>query len=341
MRNPINKLRLFIAEHQAYYAFLKYNSLTKLGNLLHTEYSKALSRPHVSSYPYKLILDATNACNLKCPCCPTGRGLKGREKGFMTFERYKKVIDELKPYIYIVDLFNWGEPLLNRDIHRMIEYAESNNICTTIHTNLNRDISPEYARSIVESGLSYLSVSLDGADQAVYSDYRRSGDFEKALDNARLFIGLKSKPLNKPFITWQFLVFPHNRHQAEQARKLSREMGFDSFRILAGVTTGGLSGQEKTPTNKLKRMKDIEKSKCDWLWTTATFHWDEAVGPCCLQFKQEDDFGSIKDMHFMDIWNNNNFLYARRLMSQTSKQPSGSPNIICNDCYKVKRYDGN
>lgn len=333
-----SKIRSLVSGYQGPYAFLKYNSPVKLWNLLLTEFQRVFRRTCLVSYPYKLIVDTTNICNLKCLYCPTGKGEIGRQKGFMTFDHFKSIVDELGRYTYIVDLFNWGEPLLNKDICKMVAYAESNNICTNIHTNLNCEVTGGDAENIIQSGLSFLSVSLDGANQQVYSTYRRKGDLEKALHNARILIELREKSKKKkPFITWQFLVFPHNRHHVERAHRLSREMGFDSFKVLAGVMPGGLGNITKAQKDEIKKLKDIEKNKCDWLWTTATFHWDQAVAPCCLQFKKDDDFGSAKDERFKTIWNNETFMYARSLIGR--KGATHGQKVICNNCFKVMSPD--
>ncbi len=114
-------LALLKNENQSYHAFIKYNSIPKLLNLILTEYQKKLRRPYLHSYPYKMIVDTNNICNLRCLHCPTGKGIAGRQKGFMTFAEFKRIVNEIGKYIYIVDLFNWGEPLLNKEIFKMIQ----------------------------------------------------------------------------------------------------------------------------------------------------------------------------------------------------------------------------
>jgi radical SAM protein with 4Fe4S-binding SPASM domain len=71
------------------------------------------------------------------------------------------------------------------------------------------------------------------------------------------------------------------------------------------------------------------------LWTTANFHWDGSIGPCCLQFKQEDDFGSINESSFKSVWNNEKFVYARSLFAHKRKNIANKQDVICNRCYKV------
>src|SRR3989338_2689484 len=78
--------------------------------------------------PYYLLIEPTNLCNLKCPMCPTGNGTMPRPRGFMTFETFKKIIDEMGDYLITVTLMNYGEPFLNQDVYKMISYANKRNI---------------------------------------------------------------------------------------------------------------------------------------------------------------------------------------------------------------------
>jgi len=109
----------------------------KLVNLLAIEIQRKLRRKKVIGYPYILILDPGNICNLRCPLCPTGTKEKGMNRQLLKFDLFVKIIDRLYPYVYEVALHNWGEPFLNLDIFKMIAYCKQKNIGTNLSTNLN------------------------------------------------------------------------------------------------------------------------------------------------------------------------------------------------------------
>src|SRR5512145_2938928 len=52
------------------------------------------------SVPHSLHIDIGNLCNFKCTFCPTGDSILlskvGRPKGMMSFDLFKKIIDDLK-----------------------------------------------------------------------------------------------------------------------------------------------------------------------------------------------------------------------------------------------------
>ena len=82
--------------------------------------SKSVKCPYVFGLPESIFIEPTNTCNLKCPLCPTGSGKMKRRKGFLSFENFKKIIDEIGDYIYYLTLTNYGEPFLNKNILKII-----------------------------------------------------------------------------------------------------------------------------------------------------------------------------------------------------------------------------
>jgi len=123
------------------------------------------------------MIEPTNYCNLKCPLCPTGAGLIRREKAAMSFEDFKKILDNLGNQIIHLRLWNWGEPLLNKELPKMIKYAKSKNIYVNTSTN-SSFLNKENVRELTNSGLDHLIVSLDGASEETYSLYRKNGNFK-------------------------------------------------------------------------------------------------------------------------------------------------------------------
>ncbi len=143
----------------------------------------------------------------------------------MCLDDFKKIIDQLKDYLYEILLFGFGEPLLHKDIYRMIKYATENNIRTVLSSNLCNLQEGDIDR-IIYSGLELLVVSLDGITQKTYQKYRVKGDVEKVKQNVETLIQRK-KELGKsiPVIQIQFIVMDHNRHliTIEYSRRIDVE----------------------------------------------------------------------------------------------------------------------
>lgn len=306
----------------------------KLDNYYLIEKQKKLRTSVVSGYPYWLTIDPTNICNLGCPFCPTGQRRNSRPSIMMSFKMFKKIIDELGTYLLHIDLCNWGEPLLNKNIYEMIPYAKKFQCSIKIDTNFNVKFDEKDAETMIQTGLDKIIVSLDGASQSTYEIYRRGGDFKKVIENMKLLIK-KKKELNakNPFIQWQFLVFKHNEHEIEKAKNLAKKIEVD----LIDFTTPYCAPEWISTIEKYNRYR-LEGKKvtfkpgeeiCNWLWDGITINADGSVSPCCSVEDKKDDFGELFSKPFFLFWNSKNYKVARKYVSDRKKPGN---NNICTIC---------
>jgi len=297
---------------------------------------------YVIGNPIELVIDPCNICNLHCPLCPTGQGRDERLKGKMSFENFKKIIDELGAYLYEVDLHNWGEPLLNKEIYDMILYSHVHNIKVSLSTNLNFFDEVRCER-LVKCNLDHLIVSLDGASQETYEKYRVGGNFDKVIDGIKMVIQKKKELYSfSPFITWQFLVMKHNEHEIPDAQRIATEIGVDKFELMPihGDMGREVFWNEDKITAKavdwLPRSKNYglnKMSPCNFLWCQAVVNWNGAVSPCCAVYPEKYDFGNMFDAGgFKKIWNNEKYRAARKIIRQKKTHSSLDKEIICSYC---------
>ena len=129
-------------------------------------------------------MDPCGVCNLRCPLCPAGTSKLRPGRGEMPFEMFKAIADKL-PKPKLMALYNWGEPFLNPHIFEMIRYAKGKSARVRIDTNFSFVKPDDFFYSIIETGLDFLVVSLDGASQETYSKYRIGGDFGLVTENIK------------------------------------------------------------------------------------------------------------------------------------------------------------
>jgi len=178
----------------------------------------------------------------------------------MSFEVFKKVVDDIYRDSFMLLLWNQGEPFLNEEFCKMVEYASAKGMYLMTSTNVNFEMGSDpnstlanneiksplppsdrhaglslqkggvLAEDIINSGLDIMLVSLDGTTQETYNKYRINGDLSKVLENIRNLV-LTKKALNKtyPLIVSQFLVMKHNEHEIEDFKRLSDELGADEY----------------------------------------------------------------------------------------------------------------
>lgn len=322
--------------------FLKYvfPIRKKIVNFLLVNISKKFKLTKIRGYPLTLMIEPTNICNLKCPLCPTGAGLIKRKKGFLTFYNFKKVIDEIGDYIIHLRLWNWGEPLLNKDIFRIISYAKKKEIFTNLSTN-SHFLNKEIAKKLIKSKLDELIISLDGASEETYKEYRKGGDFKKVIDSIKFLVNEKNR-LNKklPYINLQFIIMKHNEKEIDKIKNLAKKINVDelSFKtvgimnyfsnedIKKYLPDEGIYSRYIIKNNKLTPKRKI-KNWCDFLWGEMTINWDGDAVPCCFDMNNLHVFGNVFNQRVKEVWNNKNYINFRKMILKNKKEIT-----LCKEC---------
>ncbi len=298
-----------------------------LRNFLKIYFQDKYTKPaEVKGFPVKLTVDPSANCVLYCPLCPTGQADKGRKRGEMDFFDFKKLIDEVGQYLFEIDLFNWGEPFLNKDIFKMIFLCYERKIITRLSSNLNY-FPHGFEKKLVEGRLNHLVVSLDGTSQESYEKYRVNGSIKKVLEAVERIKKEKNRQNSKlPFITWQFIVFGHNKHEMKQAKDLVKKWGFDR---IVFIENRGDMGKEL-----FYKKNESSKKTCNFLWNQSVVNWDGSVSPCCLYYDEKYDFGNVFKDGFEAVWNNDNYQKARGIIKLEKAVDSRGKNLVCFNCLK-------
>jgi radical SAM protein with 4Fe4S-binding SPASM domain len=312
------------------YPLLRCNTFAKTKNFLIAKVQKWLKVDKVCSRPYRYFIDPINICNLSCSICPNGLGILGREHGKMDFDDFTRIIDQVEPYAYLVELCNWGEPFLHPHIFDMISYAHNHRIAVWLSSNFNH-FDCEMAEKAVLSGLNRISIAVDGSTQEVYEKYRRDGNLAKVLRNIHLLVEERERRHSfHPFIIVRMLVNRYNEHQIDEVRQVAMNLGADVFStgFLFFDTTDITQFEEWLPKNESLSCYDYSTEKientwhCSDLWENMVINWDGGVAPCCWLHYRKNDFGNIFKSSLEEIWNNEAYVSSRRIFGRRKEEVS-------------------
>ncbi|BBA32756.1 radical SAM domain protein [Methylocaldum marinum] len=226
-------------------------------------------------------------------------------------------------------------------IYEMIEYIGQRNIGTNLSTNFNK-ISPQNIDRLINSGLEYLILSIDGISQETYSKYRVGGNIETVLDNVRTLVKRRSElKSSTPYIEWQFIVFEHNAKEVDAARMLAAELGVNRFRVIPP----GLPFDAENPDElrdkwfvknyssdnggSVEEFRDVIDTACLYMYRSFTVNPDGHTAPCCIVYGTHNDFGDINKEGFRSIWNNARYRSAR---SQYRANGQVAVPTVCDRC---------
>ena len=141
-------------------------------------------QPVAKQPPVCLYLETTNRCNLLCTTCP--RTYEELEpEADMSWDLFRRIVDQV-PDIARVVLHGVGEPMLVKDLARMIRHLKDRGAYVLFNTN-GTLLTARRGREMVDSGLDELRVSLDAADAKTFLEIRGKDYFNRILRNVRAF----------------------------------------------------------------------------------------------------------------------------------------------------------
>ena len=300
----------------------RYRSLftwARLGNFLlvlaSLAMTRVLRRPVVWGRPFMLMVEPTNLCNLRCPLCPSGNGEMSRARGKMRVEDFKRLVDATGRHVFMMMLWNQGEPYLNEGFNEMVRYAHQRGIFTFTSTNGHFIRDDDAAPAVVESGLDELIVSVDGVDQETYARYRVGGSLDVVFDGIRRVLRARAEASSRtPVVNLQFIVMRHNESQMEMAERLAEDLGVDKFLVKTAQIYTAADAEAFLPRDTAYvryeqgagaglQVKGQPARGCKVLWYSSTVNWDGRVAPCC--FDKDVDFclgQAFADRPFDRIW---------------------------------------
>lgn len=295
--------------------------------------------------PIHAIFEMTNACNLRCPLCNTG-GLQQHfrhiDKGLMRFAVFKAGIDKLSPQIQTVLLYTWGEPLLNKELYRCIEYAYHQGVDTVISSNMML-YDEKLGEKLIHSGLTKMIVSCDGLTQESYERYRRGGDLNTVTENVENLLALRRRHSSVyPKVEMQFIVFQHNEHEMADYRRFWEMKGVDAVNFIRMSYMSQIGKAIAETEGYIPLNPDFQPyhpygsmKQCSDLYFHVTIDWNGDWYTCCFP-PGEDAFrlGNIATDDFWRIWNGERYRYFRRLLRD---QRVGDTwyETMCHDCTGV------
>ena len=328
-------------------------------------YRKHNTRTHRLNY---LFWECTQRCNLSCRHCGSDC-LKSSEVPDMPAQDFIKVLDDLKANNtakHVTVCITGGEPLLRDDLEAVGKEIVKRGFNWGIVTN-GMNLSKARLYSLMNSGLTSISFSLDGLEEQHNWLRCHPQSFEKVLNSIDLVLDFQKKypeSLSFDVIT---CVNNHNFDFLPQIRRLLIEKGVKMWRIFSIFNEG------RAAKNNLGISKEQYKQLMDFIVQTRNFKdsqgrsihlnyscegylgkyelkardyffmcrgginigsvWCDGSVSGCLSIRGKDFIqGSIYKDSFMNIWNNRFQAMRDKGWTRTGK---------CKSCRHWKKCLGN
>ena len=283
--------------------------------------------------PYSLFVDVCNACNFKCKFCAIQYANKKLpfRKMCMDYDLFRKVIDDLRKFpepLKMLRLAANGEPLLNKRLPEMIEYARGG-VTQWIEFVSNASLlTPELNRKLVSAGLDRIRISIEGIGEEQY--YEMSGvkiDWNKFVANIKDLYEHKGN-CEIYIKTVDAAVDTEEKREkffstsGDICDKISIEhvipiwTGYDEiYQDFDIETAEGLHGHA---------VKELDV--CPFPFYSFVINPDGEVTVCCNDWERKISMGNVTSESVYDIWNGekyHNFLLGMLEKGRKENHPVG------------------
>jgi MoaA/NifB/PqqE/SkfB family radical SAM enzyme len=135
-------------------------------------------------------MDTTNLCNLRCRMCYYSLE-HNRKKEEMDLPLFRSIASRLFPRTRFLYLSCQTEPLVNRNFAEILRVAGQYRVPFTSFCTNGQLLKKEVIEACIESKISEVIVSVDGANPETYEYIRRGGKWDKLVENLDLLASMK------------------------------------------------------------------------------------------------------------------------------------------------------
>lgn len=235
----------------------------------------------------KLEIELTTLCNAACPQCPRniygGRTVDGLPLTSWSIEQFKTSfpVGFLQKLDLVYFCGTYGEPLANKDIVEISKYIKSVSPGCRLGAHTNGGIKMPDLYTELAHSIDFLAFGIDGLEDTNHL-YRRNVNFKRVIENAKAFIGAGGEA------NWDYIVFRHNQHQVEEAKRMSRQLGFKNFNVKRTV-------RFFNKAHKVVDSVDVQNDRGEYQYTIYPPTRDEYVNK---------NYQSLRDIDPTDFFSN-------------------------------------
>ena len=278
-------------------------------------YHRAARLEGVGGFPLQIDFELNSTCQMKCAFCTHGQ--RKVEKKILSFETFKRVIDEGAGHGLVSIKLNYiNEPLLNKDLPRYIEYARSKGVLNTYFATNGLLLTEDMSRRLIAAKLSKVMISLDAATAETFYKMRASHRFDEITANICRLIELRTElGVDYPLVRVNFLETEINAHEGEAFRDMWTGVA-DMLGYQKQVNRPGVADVQTAPAG----------FGCAFPFKLMTVDASGHILPCCTFSGREMPLGHVDNISIAQAW------AGASELRQLHKDGKYQQNPICKHC---------
>lgn len=283
-------------------------------------------------------IETTNACNMKCKMCPRTT-MMTRPIETMDEDTFIKIVEQIEPFsdskwlewerfcernygiskkdmsenhffLYlipkVIQLHGYGDPLLDRNMHKHVKILTERGISTYFSCNPS-NINIERSIKMFENGLSYIKYSIESVNDVRHKKIRGSAsNFTYSYKKILQLLDLKNENDYNTEIIITMLDL-NKLWQVEEFKKLKET--FDGLEVYIYFK----SEDQQWYRKEYHGTKSIHWSEiCKHPWMSMTIKSNGEAAMCMEDYNNEIILGDAKKESLYDIWNGEKYAIFRK-----------------------------
>jgi len=311
--------------------------------------NKAFPKLGIDLFPPFLEIEPTTICNFRCVCCEHTYWKEPAKN--MTFEQFKKIFDDFGNPKWL-GLTGIGSSYLNKDFHKMVDYAKSKGTIVELMDHFAHFKDDEQIKELLEIGPDFQFISTYGASKKSFEKVCAGSDYDKIKRDIEKFVRFK-KQMNKkfPILNFHYIITKESKdevldfldfvnsldtevgeilitpllHNFKEAKKYAISIDkkyVEKVRARAKVygipiTINMSAMQEAEGLEKKSMMNKCKEYIMPFIFVTGH------VTPCCAQneanareWQKKFSLGNAFEKPFKEIWYSEKYKNMRKMIRQ-------------------------
>jgi MoaA/NifB/PqqE/SkfB family radical SAM enzyme len=256
----------------------------------------------MEALPEGIAIEPVMGCNLRCPMCAVPdapHSTNGRKPTLMPLDLYQRIIEQISDRRRGVMLTIMGEPLLHPQLADFVAIAKKAGHHVAIITNGTR-LTRERSTALLDAGLDYLAMSMDGLTKATYEGLRIGSTHETVLQNFLDLIEVNTARGTPLRVELNYVVTSGTAHEQEAYyRRFSPHVRKINFIPLCDWGGQLQLGEELGP---VAAPPGRQRLACFGLWGSMYISAEGRAMMCCADFRYAARLPSITERPLLDIW---------------------------------------
>ena len=279
--------------------------------------------------PVHLLLNLTDACDMKCPTCYRQFRQDKNPKTQLDLPLLRDLLDEAAAMEILSLSLTGGEPMIHPDIVEILDHAGGKNFLEVLVYTNGSQLDEKRRQAILRLAGNTrvrLHISLDAATEATFRS-ERGGDLARVLANIDAFLEERERLPGKdrPLLWVTFLLKDANREEAGMFLETWKDKAdIVQFQRMLKPNAGKVGDSDPGETIAADATP-METYCASPLRTMRVFH-NRRIDACCSLYNSHCSCGYFPDLSLSAAWNSPEFTRLREEMRR------GTPSPVCRNC---------